>query len=50
MSRFLPKSDADESDDDDFEMGGTTQNYRCPVTMLPFKDAVTRWVLLLLRR
>ncbi|CAD6584684.1 MAG: hypothetical protein TREMPRED_003935 [Tremellales sp. Tagirdzhanova-0007] len=42
MSTFLPKTDEDESDDEDFEIGGNTQNYRCPVTMLPLKDTVTR--------
>ena len=42
MSRWLPRSEEDASDDDDFEMGGTTQNYRCPITLLPYKDAVTK--------
>jgi hypothetical protein len=36
--------DDPESDDDDIEMGGTTQEYKCPLTLLPYVDAVTRFV------
>lgn len=31
-----------ESDDDDIEIGGTTQDYKCPLTLLPYENAVTR--------
>lgn len=31
-----------ESDDDDIEIGGTTQDYKCPLTLLPYEDAVKR--------
>ncbi|ORX40176.1 hypothetical protein BD324DRAFT_616669 [Kockovaella imperatae] len=40
---YLPKEDGDESDED-FEMGSMVQTYRCPITLLPFKEAVTRFV------
>jgi hypothetical protein len=36
--------DDPESDDDDIEIGGTTQLFKCPLTLLPFEDAVSRYV------
>jgi len=45
MSAWLPREDGDVTDDDDdIEMGGQTQTYRCPITMRPFVDAVTSCV------
>ncbi|KAJ9122329.1 hypothetical protein QFC22_001750 [Naganishia vaughanmartiniae] len=45
ISTFLEKGPDDpESDDDDIEVGGTTQLFKCPLTLLPFEDAVTRYV------
>jgi len=41
MTTWLPRGDGDNSDDEDFEVGGQTQNYRCPITLLPFEDAMT---------
>ncbi|KAJ9100599.1 hypothetical protein QFC21_003643 [Naganishia friedmannii] len=44
ISSFLEKGPDDpESDDDDIEIGGTTQLTKCPLTLLPFEDAVTRY-------
>ncbi|ORY31368.1 hypothetical protein BCR39DRAFT_526327 [Naematelia encephala] len=40
LSTWLPREDADESDDEDFEVGGTLQTYRCPLSLLPYEDAV----------
>ncbi|GFZ45307.1 hypothetical protein JCM24511_03033 [Saitozyma sp. JCM 24511] len=40
VSHWLEKGPDDE-DDSDFEMGGTTQNYRCPLTLLTLQDAHT---------
>ncbi|KAI5453327.1 hypothetical protein NCC49_005807 [Naganishia albida] len=41
ISSFLEKGPDDpESDDDDIEIGGTTQDFKCPLTLLPFDDAV----------
>ncbi len=42
MSNWLPREEGDEEDDDDFEVGGTTQRYTCPITLVAYKDAVTR--------
>nr|XP_031864115.1 uncharacterized protein CI109_000025 [Kwoniella shandongensis]KAA5531187.1 hypothetical protein CI109_000025 [Kwoniella shandongensis] len=41
VSNWLEAGPDDESDDEDFEVGGETQTYRCPITLLLFKDAVT---------
>ncbi|WWC62469.1 uncharacterized protein I303_105065 [Kwoniella dejecticola CBS 10117] len=41
VSEWLEKGDDDESDEDDFDIGGTTQNYRCPITLMPYEDATT---------
>lgn len=42
MSRWLPRSDGDASDDEDFEVGGTLQTFKCPITLMPFTDAAKR--------
>jgi hypothetical protein len=42
VSTWLPREEGDEDDDEEFEMGGTTQNYRCQLTLQPYKNAVTR--------
>ncbi|WWC88777.1 uncharacterized protein L201_003690 [Kwoniella dendrophila CBS 6074] len=41
VSQWLEKGDDDVSDDDDFDMGGQTQNYRCPITLMLYKEATT---------
>ncbi|GHJ87206.1 hypothetical protein NliqN6_3608 [Naganishia liquefaciens] len=42
VSTFLEKGPDDpESDDDDIEMGGTTQDYKCPMTLMPYENAVS---------
>ncbi|GMK57398.1 hypothetical protein CspeluHIS016_0402320 [Cutaneotrichosporon spelunceum] len=41
MSHWLPREEGDEEDDDDFEVGGTTQRYTCPITLVAYKNAVT---------
>ncbi|ODN81718.1 hypothetical protein L202_02112 [Cryptococcus amylolentus CBS 6039] len=42
ISTFLTKGPNDEDDsDDDIDMGGQTQNYRCPITLTLYQDAVT---------
>ncbi|WWD04777.1 hypothetical protein V865_002848 [Kwoniella europaea PYCC6329] len=41
VSQWLEKGPDDESDDDDFDVGGVTQNYRCPITLVLFEDATT---------
>lgn len=38
MSRWLQGGDGDESDDEP-EVGGQTQTYRCPITMQTYVDA-----------
>ncbi|KAL7423242.1 hypothetical protein Q5752_002542 [Cryptotrichosporon argae] len=38
VTRWLARDDADGSDDD-VEMGGVTQTYRCPITMRTYEDA-----------
>jgi SUMO ligase MMS21 Smc5/6 complex component len=42
VSTFLPMEEGDEDDDDEIEIGGATQNYRCPLTLQPFVNAVKR--------
>lgn len=42
LSTAYPGPDDPESDDDDIEIGGTTQDFKCPLTLLPFDDAVRR--------
>ncbi|OCF41490.1 hypothetical protein I317_04693 [Kwoniella heveanensis CBS 569] len=41
VSTFLEKGENDESDDEEIDFGGATQNYRCPLTLRLFEDAVT---------
>ncbi|CAK9784109.1 hypothetical protein CC85DRAFT_281875 [Cutaneotrichosporon oleaginosum] len=41
MSHWLPREAGDEDDDDDIEVGGTTQRYTCPITLVAYKNAVT---------
>ncbi|KAL1412944.1 hypothetical protein Q8F55_000693 [Vanrija albida] len=38
MSRWLEREDGDP-EDDEVEMGGTTQTYKCPITMRVYEDA-----------
>jgi hypothetical protein len=44
MSRWLDKGDDADDSDDDIEMGGTTQTFRCPITRAPFENVHTKWV------
>ncbi|WVF69367.1 hypothetical protein IAT40_004143 [Kwoniella sp. CBS 6097] len=41
ISNFLERGEDDESDDDEIDFGGATQNYRCPLTLSLYVDAVT---------
>jgi hypothetical protein len=41
--------DGDESDDDDVQVGGVTQDYKCPISLTPLVDPVTSYVAPLLR-
>ncbi|KAJ8523171.1 hypothetical protein ONZ45_g277 [Pleurotus djamor] len=42
LSELIPKEDGDDSDDDDdIEMGGVTQDYKCPLSLLPLDDPWT---------
>jgi hypothetical protein len=34
----------DASDDDDIEVGGVTQDYKCPITLTPLEDPLTSYV------
>lgn len=42
ISNWLPRADADEESDDEFQYGGQTQTYRCPITLQIFEDACKR--------
>jgi hypothetical protein len=33
--------DGDDSEDDDMEIGGVTQDYKCPLTLTTFVDPMT---------
>ncbi|KDQ62282.1 hypothetical protein JAAARDRAFT_95963, partial [Jaapia argillacea MUCL 33604] len=44
VTDFLPKEDGDVSDDDDIEIGGMTQDYRCPLTLTTFVNPMTSQV------
>lgn len=46
MTTWLPRADDDETDDEDIEVGGQTQTYRCPMTLRPLEDAMTWYVCL----
>ncbi|WVW84573.1 hypothetical protein I302_106607 [Kwoniella bestiolae CBS 10118] len=41
VSQWLEKGPDDESDDDEIDIGGTTQTYRCPITLTLYQDATT---------
>ncbi|KAL1748044.1 hypothetical protein HDZ31DRAFT_71895 [Schizophyllum fasciatum] len=42
VSEFIPKEDGDESDDDDdMEIGGVSQNFKCPLTLSVLDDPYT---------
>lgn len=46
---LIPAEDGDEDDadsDDDIQMGGATQNFRCPLTTNILEDPITKYVLL----
>ena len=36
--------DGDESDDEDIEVGGVTQDYKCPLTLTTLVDPLTSYV------
>lgn len=40
----LEPGDASE-DDDDIEVGGVTQDYKCPITLTPLEDPLTSYAL-----
>ena len=40
---YLPREDEDGSDDEEIEVGMQTQNFRCPITLRPYVNAVTWW-------
>jgi hypothetical protein len=42
VTTWLPREDGDGDDEEEFEMGGTTQNYRCPLTLQPYVNAMTQ--------
>ncbi|KAF8326967.1 zinc-finger of the MIZ type in Nse subunit-domain-containing protein [Cantharellus anzutake] len=37
----IPREEGDEEDEDDFEVGGTTQDLKCPLSLTLFEDPVT---------
>ncbi|KAF9781616.1 zinc-finger of the MIZ type in Nse subunit-domain-containing protein [Thelephora terrestris] len=41
MTTFIEKEPGDASDDDDIEVGGVTQDYKCPITLTPLEDPLT---------
>jgi len=42
MTTFIVKEPGDSSDDDDdIEVGGVTQDYKCPLTLTPLQDPLT---------
>ncbi|WVO12543.1 hypothetical protein L204_100143 [Cryptococcus depauperatus] len=41
MSYFLAPGSNDEDLDDDIDVGGQTQTYRCPITLMLYQDATT---------
>jgi SUMO ligase MMS21 Smc5/6 complex component len=44
LSRVRPDGEEDDDDTSDIEMGGQTLEYKCPITLKPFEDAMARWV------
>lgn len=46
LTNFFEKEVGDESDsDDELEIGGQTQDYKCPITLSLLKDPLTAYVL-----
>ncbi|KAF4589968.1 hypothetical protein EYR40_009645 [Pleurotus pulmonarius] len=43
LSELVPKEDGDDSDDDDdeIEVGGVTQDFKCPLSLMPLQDPWT---------
>ncbi|KDQ25993.1 hypothetical protein PLEOSDRAFT_1078328 [Pleurotus ostreatus PC15] len=43
VRRFIPPNDGDDSDDDDdeIEVGGVTQDFKCPLSLMPLQDPWT---------
>ncbi|EIN12623.1 hypothetical protein PUNSTDRAFT_60755, partial [Punctularia strigosozonata HHB-11173 SS5] len=41
INDFLPAEEGDDSDDEDLQMGGVTQDYKCPLTLTIMKDPLT---------
>jgi len=42
MTTFIEKEPGDVSDeDDDIEVGGVTQDFKCPITLTPLQDPLT---------
>ncbi|KAF8636024.1 hypothetical protein AX15_000184 [Amanita polypyramis BW_CC] len=42
VTELIPREDGDDSDDeDDIEIGGVTQDYKCPMLLTPLTDPVT---------
>ncbi|KAK2465226.1 hypothetical protein APHAL10511_002580 [Amanita phalloides] len=42
ITELIQREDGDASDDeDDIEVGGVTQDYKCPITLTPFVDPLT---------
>ncbi|KAG9120218.1 hypothetical protein FRC07_004368 [Ceratobasidium sp. 392] len=45
VTQFLPREDEDPEDsDDDLEVGGVTQDYKCPITLQIYTDPLTSTV------
>ncbi|EAU86249.2 hypothetical protein CC1G_03460 [Coprinopsis cinerea okayama7 len=41
LTTFIEKEDGDDSDDDDLEIGGQTQDFKCPITLTILIDPLT---------
>ncbi|KAF9649385.1 hypothetical protein BDM02DRAFT_1844775 [Thelephora ganbajun] len=41
MTTFIEKEPGDVSDDDDIEIGGVTQDYKCPITLTQLQNPLT---------
>lgn len=45
LTDLIPAEDGDEDDsDDEFVVGGATQNFRCPLTTNLLEDPLTKYV------
>jgi SUMO ligase MMS21 Smc5/6 complex component len=42
-SRSLSEPGDDSDDDDEIEVGGVTQDYKCPITLTPLQDPLTSY-------